>query len=88
MTKNRPLTSWRSYNKRDYINGEWHIDWPEIHRELGTECIEWLMKEERLGRLQMIIEKQDHRMRLCVEFYRDRTAQEFDLQFQAWPKIT
>lgn len=87
MTKNRPLTSWRDYNKRDYINDEWHIDWPSVHRELGVECIEWLMKEERLGRLQLIVEKQDRRMRLCVEFYQDRTAREFDLQFQVWPKI-
>lgn len=87
MTKTRPLSSWRTYNKRDYLNGEWSIDWPSIHRELGVDCIQWLMDQEHLGRLQMMIEKKDRRMRLVVEFYSSKTEREFATLWQIYPKI-
>lgn len=88
MTKTRPLSSWRTYNKRDYINGEWSIDWPGIHRELGTDCIQWLIDQEHHDRLQMIVEKQDCRMRLVVEFYDNRSEREFAALWQIYPRIT
>lgn len=87
MTKIKPLTNWRSYNKKDYLNGEWYIDWPSIHRELGIECVEWLMDQERRGHLQMIVEKQDRRMRLTVEFFTNKSEQEFNILYPIYPKF-
>lgn len=88
MTKTRPLTAWRTYSKKDYLNGEWSIDWPSVHREIGTDCIQWLMDQERQGRLQIVMEKQERRMRLVVEFYNNRSEREFAALWQIYPRIT
>ena len=79
MTKTKPITSWQSYNQKDYINGEWNIDWPRVHRELGRECWDWLLEQEKKGRLYLIVEKQERRMRLSAVFKDSKIESEYAL---------
>lgn len=48
------------------------INWPKVHRTIGTEQTKWLISQEHT-KCQMILERNDIYCRLMAEFYDEKT---------------
>ena len=56
------------------------IDWPRVQRQVGTDQLEWLLKQDKT-RCQLMVENRqdDSHQYLIAEFYDDRLATEYYL---------
>jgi len=58
------------------------IDWPWLHRELGEDCVEWLIEQEQKGNAQLSIEQQTAaRARLICEFFSERSHTVYNMNY-------
>ena len=76
--KNDPifLYSWRVDCPDIYVD----IPWPEVHRIVSIEEIQWL-RQQTTDQCQMIVETVGVDHRLYVEFYCDKLRKEYALLF-------
>lgn len=44
------------------------IDWPKVHKTIGVDHTEWLLKQPK-NKCQLILERKDANCRLIAEFY-------------------
>lgn len=44
------------------------IDWPKVHKAIGTDHLEWLLKQPH-NECQLMLERSDMYARLIAEFY-------------------
>jgi hypothetical protein len=44
------------------------IDWPKVHKAIGTDHLEWLLKQPK-NKCQIMLERKDVNCRLIAEFY-------------------
>jgi hypothetical protein len=56
------------------------IDWPTVHRKLGLEQIDWLLKQ-RPERLQLMLDKEDINFKLVAEFYDEQILLTYHLMW-------
>lgn len=80
-SKSVPLTKWHTIESG---NPNLDVDWPRYHQEIGEDCIEWLLKQERSGRCQLVVERQLSRARLAVDIFDDAMLTEYHLM---WSKV-
>jgi hypothetical protein len=56
------------------------IDWPKVHKTIGLEQTNWLLKQEDTA-CQLILERTDMHCKLVAEFYDDRTLTHYHLMW-------
>jgi len=62
------------------------IDWPRVQREVGEDCLRWLMEQPH-EHCQLVLEKSEHghtmqsMRRLVAEFYNEKTAVSYHLMW-------
>ena len=57
------------------------IDWPKVHKTIGTEHLEWLLKQPH-ELCQLFLERNDMHCRLIAEFYNDKVVTEYYLRWK------
>lgn len=70
------LMSWQfnsDFNEND-------IDWPRLHKMIGLDRTEWILKQS-FNDCQMILERKDTEMAVVAEFYNERTELEYHLRW-------
>ena len=69
-SKTLPLSAWHA---KVNFGPEYELDWPRYHRECGIDKIQYLSALEKVGKCQLIVEKQTdcNLIRLSVEFFDD-----------------
>lgn len=68
---------------RDTVeDGNIYVDWPEIHKQAGLECIQWL-KAQDPSQCQMVVEQghKDNYNRVVAEIYTDKLATLYSLMW-------
>lgn len=71
-TKRIQLADWVSSDL--YLD----IDWPSVHKKLGLEQIEWLLKQPPEC-VQLVLDKTDINFKLVAEFYDEQTLLTYHL---------
>lgn len=62
------------------------IDWPRVQREIGEDCLRWLMDQPH-DCCQLVLEKSEHhaslqsKRRLVAEFYDEKTAVSYHMMW-------
>lgn len=56
------------------------IDWPTVHRKLGLEQLDWLLKQPTEN-CQLVLDKSDINFKLVAEFYDERTLLTYHLMW-------
>jgi hypothetical protein len=59
------------------------IDWPEVHKKLGLEQLDWLLSLPS-DQCQLVLDKYEVNNKLVAEFYDEKTLLAYHLM---WPKI-
>lgn len=77
-SKSVALTKWHTVESN---SANLDVDWPRYHQEIGETCIQWLLKQERAGRCQLVVERQLSRARLAVDMFDDAMITEFHLMW-------
>jgi hypothetical protein len=54
------------------------IDWPKVHKTIGTDHLQWLLKQPH-EICQVILERNDSYCRLVAEFYHEQTLTNYHL---------
>lgn len=72
------LTKWHTIEKG---SPNLDVDWPRYHQEVGEDCIQWLLKQERNGNAQLVVERQLSRCRLTVDFFSDSSLTQYHLMW-------
>lgn len=57
------------------------VDWPRYHQEVGEDCIQWLLKQERQSACQLVVERQLSRARLTVDFFNEHSLTQYHLMW-------
>jgi len=72
MKSNRvELLSWHCANQENI-----EIDWPKVHRSLGTSHTKWLLQQDP-SNCQIVLEKKITEFVLVAEFYQQRCYEEY-----------
>lgn len=56
------------------------IDWPRVHRTIGTDHTQWLLQQSAAA-CQLMLENTHNRCSLVAEFYDTRTWQQYHLMW-------
>ena len=56
------------------------VDWPKVQRELGTDHLDWLLKQDH-SKCQLIVERNDKYCKLVAEFYEDKLLTYYHLMW-------
>lgn len=54
------------------------IDWPKVHKTIGVDHTNWLLKQPR-SHCQLVLERTDDVCRLIAEFYNSNSLIEYRL---------
>lgn len=66
----------------DWISTDYDIDidWPAVHKRLGVEQVEWLLKQP-IDKCQLVLDKNKINNTLVAEFYDERTLLTYHLMW-------
>lgn len=56
------------------------IDWPKVHKTIGVEHTNWLLKQS-IDKCQLVLERTDMYCRLVAEFYDDKLLTHYHLMW-------
>ena len=64
----------------DWVSNDLYldIDWPAVHKKLGLEQIDWLLKQPP-EKCQLVLDKSDINFKLVAEFYDEQTLLTYHL---------
>lgn len=75
-TKRINLFAWDEQHDTAYIE----IDWPRVHRAVGTEQIQWLLDQPKT-QCQLVVERVNNQCGLVAEFYHANTLTTYHLMW-------
>lgn len=66
----------------DWVSNDLYldIDWPAVHKKLGLEQIEWLLKQPP-EKCQLVLDKSDINFKLVAEFYDEQLLVAYHLMW-------
>lgn len=70
------LYNWRFKNEPDTIE----IDWPKVHKKVGTDLINWIIKQPK-DKCQLVVDKVQQEYKLIAEFYDEHTLITYHLMW-------
>ncbi len=56
------------------------IDWPQVHKKLGLEQIDWLLNQPK-DKCQLVLDKNEVNNKLVAEFYCEQTLTAYYLMW-------
>ena len=56
------------------------IDWPQVHKKLGLEQIDWLLNQPK-DKCQLVLDKNEVNNKLVAEFYDEKTLIAYHLMW-------
>lgn len=66
----------------DWVSNDLYldIDWPAVHKKLGLEQIDWLLKQPP-EKCQLVLDKSDINFKLVAEFYDEQLLVSYHLMW-------
>jgi hypothetical protein len=74
-TDNR-ITLYKWQSKDDIIE----VDWPKVHREVGSDQINWLLRQPS-DQCQVVVDKFNENFTLVAEFYNKQILVDYYLRW-------
>ncbi len=76
--KTERISLYKWYSKEDVIE----VDWPDVHKSIGTDHLEWILKQPK-DQCQLVVDKLNTNFELMAEFYNERVLVEY---WMRWAK--
>ncbi len=64
----------------DWVSDDLYIDWPQVHKKLGLEQVDWLLNQPR-DRCQLVLDRNEVNNKLVAEFYCEQTLTAYYLMW-------